>query len=797
MPHADLRGPDGKHVERIATIQAAAAGVPADIALLGLRTNTDTLVCGYFRHHVATDIQGEHPALAAACLNPMPDRYFGVELHDEDATIFLRGLLRRPLRTEAAFNEQHTDRYSRHLAAAELIPSTLIRSKYPHTVHRQTPEGQVCVEPTCPDYHCDRTQRHTILGRAGQALQGAISGLVEEGVKLMASHGAMVLAKAAIPALALHPVVAVGGLVAAGISTVISLLESEHPVETLARTAGQMAFYSTGNAAPLVHASYNALAGVAGFPEYQLSVLGSRHVTSLQQDAVCLAHLPIPETQPEFKIQHGIGDCYPTFGTQATLAFEPVVQTTYRKCKHNNMLAVASRIGLAHPGVKTPEALASVTEAWKKTASAARNVAARVETHHAMRFEAWLKRFPGPVKRIMRTLRALGGPMPWRARYKLFLKLEKSAWLIGGGGKETVPRVISACLKELTYWTGRHLLPLAKACHRGWKKQKGGNIFYASGQTPEQIGDAFRDAIQNVTVLPGDRLVFIEDDQNRFDLHLTKPAFDTLDAFYEAVKLPRHIRRMLKRKISRGRMQDGTKLSVPYTMQSGNPDTGLGDSIINAIMKTYIHHESGNWSTIICGDDSVTVTTLSALNELGGAAGIRAAYLELGMEATVEVRTHPLSVEFCSGRFQPSGSSYILVPKTGKMLTRAFWDIVPRRPAGQLAWSRGVALGLLSFGRHNPFYATLGRRVLSLCGAGPVIRTDDPYSIFAPGLADHAKPLRPFDPEGFAVYHAYHYGYTSKETDALIEGLSNVNLFTFNKLPLVKRAARVDLCARG
>jgi hypothetical protein len=340
-------------------------------------------------------------------------------------------------------------------------------------------------------------------------------------------------------------------------------------------------------------------------------------------------------------------------------------------------------------------------------------------------------------------------------------------------------------------------LPLAKACHRGWKRQRPGNIFYASGKTPEEIGKAFAEAIANVRVDPGDQLVFIEDDQNRFDLHLTQGAFQQLDAFYKRVKLPRVVRRMLRRGLSRGRMSDGTKFSVPYTMQSGNPDTGLGDSIVNAIMKTHIHGINGNWSTIICGDDSLTVTTLRALQALGGAEGIRAAYAKLGMEVTIDVRMHPLAAEFCSGRFQPHYDSYILVPKTGKMLARAYWDIANRSPANQKAWARGVSLGLLNFGRHNPLYGALADNVLNQLGRGRVIRTCDPYSIFSPQYTTRATNQLPFDEAGYRAYHAYHYGMTSAQEVAIIQELRSTRIGQFNEAPSLQTMFRVDLCPRG
>jgi hypothetical protein len=232
-------------------------------------------------------------------------------------------------------------------------------------------------------------------------------------------------------------------------------------------------------------------------------------------------------------------------------------------------------------------------------------------------------------------------------------------------------------------------------------------------------------------------------------------------------------------------------------MQSGNPDTGLGDSIVNAIMKTHIHGINGNWSTIICGDDSLTVTTLRALQALGSAEGIRAAYAKLGMEVTIDVRMHPLAAEFCSGRFQPHYDSYILVPKTGKMLARAYWDIADRSPANQKAWARGVSLGLLNFGRHNPLYGALADNVLNQLGRGRVIRTCDPYSIFSPQYTTRATNQLPFDEAGYRAYHAYHYGMTSAQEVAIIQELRSTRIGQFNEAPSLQTMFRVDLCPRG
>jgi len=233
------------------------------------------------------------------------------------------------------------------------------------------------------------------------------------------------------------------------------------------------------------------------------------------------------------------------------------------------------------------------------------------------------------------------------------------------------------------------------------------------------IGDAYAKAIECIEreMDEDDSLVFIEDDQSRFDLHLLEGPFSLLHGVYRQF-LPRKVAALLKRGKSRGVSCLGTKYSVDYTMQSGWPDTSCGDTLVNAAMKYHIHGVGNLWISIICGDDSVTVTTAKSLSSLGGEAGLLRQYADFGMEVEIKTSNHPLDVEFCSGRFFPHYGSYVLMPKTGKLLAKMCWDAVQRNPVHRVEWLRGVAQTLVTYGRVDPFLLTLGLMIRHRCGEG-------------------------------------------------------------------------------
>jgi hypothetical protein len=253
-------------------------------------------------------------------------------------------------------------------------------------------------------------------------------------------------------------------------------------------------------------------------------------------------------------------------------------------------------------------------------------------------------------------------------------------------------------------------------------------------------------------------------------------------------KLPRRIARLLERSPeSRGRFSDGTKYSIPYTMQSGWPDTSCGDTLANAAMKFYIHGINRKWFSIICGDDSVTVTTNKEIERIGGLEKIIEQYAEMGMEVEATLTRNPLDVGFCSGRFLPTFGTYVLVPKIGKLLSKLGWDSVDRSPKHQKEWLRGIAETLLNFGQLDPLALTLGMRIRRLVGEGKVIREEAwEYKV-------NIKEQHSIDWSSYYEYMEHHYHLSTGDIGVMCAQLSNVVIGEMLCDPRFTHIAEIDV----
>lgn len=248
-----------------------------------------------------------------------------------------------------------------------------------------------------------------------------------------------------------------------------------------------------------------------------------------------------------------------------------------------------------------------------------------------MPYELWLKRFP-PAKREryasvrVRQLDLVRDKRPVDSKSGVsiteecgtFVKREVQLLCTDLPLQDQLsdPRAIQGAIVELVVEAGPHVAKgLASIKRLGPNRftkaelRSGKHVIVTSGMTCQQIGNTLAKAIKLVesTMEPDDSIVFLEDDQSRFDLHLGEGAFRCLDGVYKHLYVKR-IRHILRRGISRGRTRFGCRYRIPFTMQSGMPDTSTGDSLLNAVMKLRIHGIGRPWVALINGDDSVTVT---------------------------------------------------------------------------------------------------------------------------------------------------------------------------------------------
>jgi hypothetical protein len=492
--------------------------------------------------------------------------------------------------------------------------------------------------------------------------------------------------------------------------------------------------------------------------------------------------------------------CDVTFGARALWSVEGIYSDVYRNCVHNEIISLEGRVGKLLPqhGRKS-EVLAE----WVMlTYEMADYMTLKIRRPtHPMEFDDWVQTFPPHKQRDLKKLKDDGYELKDPKKAKSFIKQELVMRDELALDKHKDPRMIQGCPPELTVAVGPYLRRLAKKFRSAFKPSKhnmqgsvkaGDHIIYTCGMNAVDIGQAYSDCLNTIESMcgAGEWVVVVEDDESRFDEHITEGPFHFVDQFYKNL-LPARIRLHLKRTArSRGRTSLGTKYTVPFTMQSGWPDTSLADSVLNAVMKMKIHGIGRNWLSIICGDDSVTVTTNKELERLGGAKAIESCYARYGMECEVVVRDDPLKTEFCSSRFYPCGETYILMPKTGKFFGRLGWDRVDRQRKSQLAWGRGVMEVIRIYGQIDPILNDLYETLYPQLGYGLVTRTYEMQNKYTYTPPSGVVPTTHWS--DVYTFYSEHYGLSAADVDELRREVRSMKIDTPSAGRLMQHICRVD-----
>jgi hypothetical protein len=547
----------------------------------------------------------------------------------------------------------------------------------------------------------------------------------------------------------------------------------------------------------MFHFASNTINGLRNRPDLMASITTD----------VCLAehsHKHTP-TQSEYKAKGTQAICVPKFGTRCMWGIADYVPTVFRNCHHNEKVAMEGRVGKALPIHASSELTRACTREWGRLSETVLPIYHKFHrVTSGMDFEEWVQPFP-PGKREM--FRRLNDDVldEYDNQASSFIKREKAirhGYIEVGSFLPLIPmlfkdpRFIQGCPPEMSLLAGPHMRlfskrlrdHLAPVAFTPSEVRRGKQIVYTCGRTAEQVGDYLRQAIECIQEMCpiDDTVIFFEDDQSRFDLHMRKGAFTFLDKVYKRT-LTAKVRRVLRRSSkSRGRSSLGTKYQVPYTMQSGWPDTSCGDTTVNSGMKYYIHGIGRPWISIINGDDSVTVTLRSEILRLNGYEGINARYASLGMEITAEVTDEILDTEFCSGTFRPCNGTYILFPKIGNILAKMLHDTVERTPDDCLAWCRGIAATLAHFGLVDPLCAALSIGIIKQAGTGPVLHTPlNPYKSWPHGTA------RPSHVDVETFYN-HRYGFGPADIKMCCDTLMNIKLYELSQDPLLRHLTATD-----
>lgn len=518
-------------------------------------------------------------------------------------------------------------------------------------------------------------------------------------------------------------------------------------------------------------------------------------------DDVCCEEqgLKGPPQQNGFKVRWGETECQAHFGARCMWGVAGYTATVFRQCSCNEKIAIQGRVGKELPSHGRQ---AQITGNWRRVSRQTLPLLAKHirPVNSPVPIDEWLSSFP-PTRREELKKDYLAVPGEDDKAAKGFVKREIAPKPLHDLTFKD-PRWIQGCPLWMSRTCGPWLRKLAKHTARLAPRQQGRGysvsdivdgrqIIYSCGLNTNAIGEAFGRALETLhgmRVDSNDRVVVVEDDESRFDMHILKGPFGFLDQVYRKFIRKKNVARALRRTSgSLGYGLRGTKYSVPYTMQSGWPDTSVGDTLVNAAMKIEIHGSGRPWISIICGDDSVTVTLQSELDRIGGEAGIRTSYESFGMEVEVQIRLNPLDTEFCSSRFFPWRHTYVLMPKPGRLLAKIGWDMKDRNPRDQLAWVRGISKTLQHYGSVDPLLFSLGAALAEQAGVGKTIEEHNPYKLqLGARLPDR-------DLAGVQLYYSHHYGLSTADIDTACSQLRAAGIGVSCDHPVILSLVEKDL----
>jgi hypothetical protein len=238
-----------------------------------------------------------------------------------------------------------------------------------------------------------------------------------------------------------------------------------------------------------------------------------------------------------------------------------------------------------------------------------------------------------------------------------------------------------------------------------------GNVCYAAGMTSEDVGNWFD---HNVSILVD--VIAIELDYRRFDRSVSTDAIEVEWRLYDILGIPAVERSVLHAQMyTRGMTKKARHYyEIAGTRKSGDPNTSLGNSYLNALCITYAmvraHVPVTAWRLILMGDDALLLIHRAYRFACDVIKGVVS---DLGLVfSKFHVRDNLHFAEFCSKLFWPVEDGYVLGPKVGRAISKMGWTL--HNTKDPLARMRGVVLGQWPSWSFLPPLQQIGGRILAL-----------------------------------------------------------------------------------
>jgi hypothetical protein len=251
---------------------------------------------------------------------------------------------------------------------------------------------------------------------------------------------------------------------------------------------------------------------------------------------------------------------------------------------------------------------------------------------------------------------------PRDARVRMFLKADK--YVVGG--KIDAPRCIQ-------YRSKRYCLELARYLH---------GIEASTYVALDEFGTPVIAKSLNATQRAASLLAkarhfsqpyFLLLDHSKWDSHVTQAMLREEFRYYQlyfpgSSKLHRLLAEQL---CNRGSTKNGTQYYTPGTRCSGDMNTGLGNSCLNAaILRSWLVASCVRGSVFVDGDDSVVIVDASDVPRL---LPIPEFMNAMGHETKVETTCDFERVEFCQCRPVLIDGVWTMVRNPARLLSRSLW----------------------------------------------------------------------------------------------------------------------------
>jgi hypothetical protein len=430
---------------------------------------------------------------------------------------------------------------------------------------------------------------------------------------------------------------------------------------------------------------------------------------------VCCDGRPLAPMRPGASCCRGVGDCRPQlrlkcFCYYSKLAF-PVVA---RRCCHNEYIAIRNRVVMVVPLPRRG--------LWNE---AIQTFAPYVKgcDFTPVAYGDWLRRFP-LVKRNRLLDKELMGFEMIQPVVNPMLKLEKVLKgsdlrnnshdpCVAGNVELFDPRVIS--MRSATYqaYFGPYCLGVSDALRRHWNSDC--CITYACGMTLNELGGWFSQTEDHFA-----SPIYFCSDFSRFDAHVSVDALHfqySIMAMIAGYRLPQC--RVDRTTVAY--FDSGCKYTVEGTRKSGNSDTTVGNSIINAgfWVAYLLAHGQSLFRLIVMGDDCVVAVPMTGLNVFSDVIGVATQY---GFSVKGSSHLELSDVTFCSCRMFPLPvRDYCAALKPGRTIAKSGYALnAPDSDRYRDQWVRALVYSMVLEYAHVPVMRALTLRLVNIVFSLPL-----------------------------------------------------------------------------